>query len=66
MMLGWHKHPEPDESTKDRMVLAQDDPSAKIYGVDGERIMHNQTTGEWFVYHEPGDSELPAYSAQQY
>jgi hypothetical protein len=56
-MLGWRKHPEPDEDTKDRMVLLQDDPSKKIYEVDGQQMMHNLITGEWFIFEEPADSE---------
>jgi hypothetical protein len=54
MNLGWHKHPEPDDPTKDRTVLVQDDPSRKIYELDGHQVMHDLITGDWFIYEEPG------------
>ena len=56
-MVGWQKTSEPDENTKDRMVLVQDDPEKKIYEVDGQQIMNNLATGEWFIYEDAGDSE---------
>jgi len=56
-MVGWQKTSEPDENTKDRMVLVQDDSEKKIYEVDGQQMMNNLATGEWLVYEEPGDSE---------
>jgi hypothetical protein len=56
-MRGWHKHPAPDESTKDRMVLVEDNPGQRIYEVDGQQVLHNLATDEWFVYEEPGSAE---------
>ncbi len=47
-LYGWHNYPEPDNAMKERMKLVLEDPTKRIYEIDGHRLMHNllsSTTG---------------------
>lgn len=57
MLVNWIKHAEPSEPLKSRLVLKQEDSVKRIYEVDGEQLMHNLLTGDWWLYHPFETSE---------
>jgi hypothetical protein len=56
--LGWYPIPEPDQSTKDRMVLLQELPGMKIFDLDGQQLRQSLVDGHWEVYEEPESNEF--------
>jgi hypothetical protein len=51
--LHWHPMEEPDQSTKDRMVLLQEVPGMRIFDLDGQQVRQSLVDGHWAVYEEP-------------
>ena len=56
--FDWHPIPEPDQSTKDRMVLLIEVPGMRIFDLDGRQVRQIMVDGHWEVSDEPEPKEL--------